>query len=82
MRFPAAFEKISGEPSTFFSIHTYKMGPYDRYKWSSKNIPNTLPETNIAHGKSTIFPGKYHQNCGFPASYVSFREGKCPKMHG
>ena len=25
---------------------------------------NTLPETNIAH-ENPIFPGKYHQNCGF-----------------
>ena len=24
----------------------------------------TLPETNIAH-ENPIFPGKYHQNCGF-----------------
>ena len=24
----------------------------------------TLPETNIAH-ENHIFPGKYHQNCGF-----------------
>ena len=25
---------------------------------------DTLPETNIAH-ENPIFPGKYHQNCGF-----------------
>ena len=31
---------------------------------SQKNAQDTLPETNIAH-ENPIFPGKYHQNCGF-----------------
>ena len=35
----------------------------------------TLPETNIAHGKSTIFPGKYHQNGGFSMAMLVYREG-------
>ncbi len=35
--------------------------------------PPTLPETNIAH-ENPIFPGKYHQNCGFSmAMFVSGR---------
>ena len=33
------------------------------YYISYPNI-RTLPETNIAH-ENPIFPGKYHQNCGF-----------------
>ena len=30
----------------------------------TNHIVFTLPETNIAH-ENPIFPGKYHQNCGF-----------------
>ena len=33
-------------------------------KWRSSIFNITLPETNIAH-ENPIFPGKYHQNCGF-----------------
>ena len=39
--------------------------------WGSFHQPNperiwpTLPETNSSPMKITIFPGKYHQNCGF-----------------
>ena len=35
----------------------------------------TLPETNIAH-ENPIFPGKYHQNCGF--SMVMLVSGSVP----
>ena len=35
------------------------------YCWWFRNLAiTTLPETNIAH-ENPIFPGKYHQNCGF-----------------
>ena len=31
---------------------------------TTQHASTTLPETNIAH-ENPIFPGKYHQNCGF-----------------
>ena len=38
--------------------------------------PDTLPETNIGHGKSTIFMVNTRKNGGFSMGYVSFRECK------
>ncbi len=35
-------------------------------------IFNTLPETNIVH-ENPIFPGKYHQNCGFSMAMLVYR---------
>ena len=32
----------------------------------------TLPETNIAN-ENPIFPGKYHQNGGFPMAMLVYR---------
>ena len=32
----------------------------------------TLPETNIAH-ENPVFPGKYHQNGGFPMAMLVYR---------
>ena len=36
----------------------------ERNQYLKIKPPPTLPETNIAH-ENPIFPGKYHQNCGF-----------------
>ena len=35
-------------------------------------VGSTLPETNIAH-ENPIFPGKYHQNGGFPMAMLVYR---------
>ena len=40
----------------------------------------TLPETNIAH-ENPIFPGKYHQNCGFSMAMLVYRRVFPPKKN-
>ena len=50
-----AYETTGGASTVSHGLHP---------PMSRKKSTVTLPETNIAH-ENPIFPGKYHQNCGF-----------------
>ena len=53
-------------------VHPLILSQCNSPNFNFREFKNTLPETNIAR-ENPIFPGKYHQNGGFPMAMLVYR---------